>query len=143
MIRVAIFFPICPKGTYDIWVRGYGWSISPKVKAQPGKTVDLKSVQALQRARRRAVLSGHLLVRDDEDPPANLFPEHRPAGQRHVTDPEGSGPVAPLHPRPRCGHCHQLGDLMTRAIRTGRSAISTPAPKPGNAACNPAKPDAT
>src|ERR1044071_10490618 len=29
--------PDMPKGTYDIWVRGYGLIDSPKVKAQPGK----------------------------------------------------------------------------------------------------------
>src|ERR1044071_7548060 len=42
--------PDMPKGNYDIWVRGYGLIDSPKVKAQPGKTIDLKSVQAPNRA---------------------------------------------------------------------------------------------
>ena len=42
--------PDMPKATYDIWVRGYGLVDSPKVKAQPGKTIDLKSVQAPNRA---------------------------------------------------------------------------------------------
>src|SRR6267378_8323586 len=42
--------PDLPKGTYDIWVRGYGLVDSPKVKGQPGKTLDLKSVQAPNRA---------------------------------------------------------------------------------------------
>src|SRR5258705_1833259 len=42
--------PDLPKGNYDIWVRGYGLVDSPKVKAQPGKNLDLKSVQAPNRA---------------------------------------------------------------------------------------------
>src|SRR5690242_15220710 len=42
--------PDFPKGMYDIWVRGYGLVDSPKVKSQPGKTVDLKSVAAPNRA---------------------------------------------------------------------------------------------
>jgi len=42
--------PDMPKGNYDVWVRGYGLVDSPKVKAQPGKTIDLKSVQAPNRA---------------------------------------------------------------------------------------------
>src|SRR5262249_17484936 len=31
---------------YDVWVRGYGLVDSPKVKAAPGKIVDLKAVAA-------------------------------------------------------------------------------------------------
>src|SRR5258708_23964099 len=42
--------PDLPKGTYDIWVRGYGLVDSPKGKSQPGKVVDLKSAQAPKRA---------------------------------------------------------------------------------------------
>src|SRR5690349_19274568 len=38
--------PDLPKGTYDVWVRGYGLVDSPKVKATPGKTVNLKAVPA-------------------------------------------------------------------------------------------------
>jgi hypothetical protein len=38
--------PDLPKGDYDIWVRGYGLVDSPKVKATPGKTVNLKAVAA-------------------------------------------------------------------------------------------------
>src|SRR5438309_1427419 len=42
--------PDLPKANYDIWVRGYGLVDSPKTKTQPGKTVELKSVQAPTRA---------------------------------------------------------------------------------------------
>jgi len=35
--------PDLPKANYDIWVRGYGLVDSPKVKAQPGKALDLKA----------------------------------------------------------------------------------------------------
>ena len=42
--------PDLPSANYDVWVRGYGLVDSPKVKAQPGKTVDLKSVAAPNRA---------------------------------------------------------------------------------------------
>src|SRR5262252_4639401 len=33
--------PDLPKANYDIWVRGYGLVDSAKVKAQPGKNLDL------------------------------------------------------------------------------------------------------
>src|SRR5947208_2901972 len=38
--------PDLPKANYDIWVRGYGLVDSPKVKAAPGKILDLKAVVA-------------------------------------------------------------------------------------------------
>ena len=38
--------PDLPKANYDLWVRGYGLVDSPKVKAAPGKIVDLKATPA-------------------------------------------------------------------------------------------------
>ena len=38
--------PQLPKGTYDVWVRGYGLVDSPKVKGTPGKSLNLKAVVA-------------------------------------------------------------------------------------------------
>src|SRR5262245_20349621 len=38
--------PDLPKANYDVWVRGYGLIDSPKVKAAPGKTVNLTATAA-------------------------------------------------------------------------------------------------
>src|SRR5258706_10077018 len=38
--------PDLPKASYDVWVRGYGLVDSPKVKAEPGKLVELTAVPA-------------------------------------------------------------------------------------------------
>ncbi|MEK6600742.1 MAG: carboxypeptidase-like regulatory domain-containing protein, partial [Candidatus Binatota bacterium] len=38
--------PDLPNASYNIWVRGYGLVDSPKVKAAPGKIVNLKAVVA-------------------------------------------------------------------------------------------------
>src|ERR1044071_79511 len=38
--------PDLPKGTYDVWVRGYGLVDSPKTSTAPGKVVNLKAVPA-------------------------------------------------------------------------------------------------
>src|SRR5438128_1595851 len=38
--------PDLPKASYNVWVRGYGLVDSPKVKAAPGKIVNLKAVVA-------------------------------------------------------------------------------------------------
>src|SRR5262245_987638 len=36
--------PDLPKANYNIWVRGYGLIDSPKVRAMPGKSLNLKAV---------------------------------------------------------------------------------------------------
>src|SRR2546426_9579102 len=38
--------PDLPKASYSVWVRGYGLVDSPKVKAVPGKILNLKAVVA-------------------------------------------------------------------------------------------------
>src|SRR5438067_10339656 len=38
--------PDLPKGTYDVWVRGYGLVDSARVKAAPGKVVNLTATKA-------------------------------------------------------------------------------------------------
>src|SRR5678816_2499437 len=38
--------PDLPKANYDVWVRGYGLIDSPKVKAAPGKALNLTAVPA-------------------------------------------------------------------------------------------------
>src|SRR6476659_4625716 len=38
--------PDLPKANYNVWVRGYGLVDSPKMKAAPGATLNLKAVAA-------------------------------------------------------------------------------------------------
>ena len=42
--------PDLPKANYNLWVRGYGLVDSPKVKATPGRVLNLKAVVALNAA---------------------------------------------------------------------------------------------
>src|SRR6476620_10808883 len=42
--RGRYLVPDLPAAEYDVWVRGYGLVDSPKVKATPGKVVNLKDV---------------------------------------------------------------------------------------------------
>ena len=58
--------PDLPVANYQVWVRGYGLVNSPKMRAKPGQQLNHTSVPAPQRGRGRALLSGDLLVRDDE-----------------------------------------------------------------------------
>src|SRR5947207_5423038 len=38
--------PDLPKVSYSVWVRGYGLVDSPKIRANPGRTLDLAAVSA-------------------------------------------------------------------------------------------------
>src|SRR5205809_4868170 len=44
--RGRYLLPDLPKANYDLWVRGYGLVDSQKVKAAPGKTLNLTAVAA-------------------------------------------------------------------------------------------------
>src|SRR5437667_12238178 len=44
--RGRYVIPDLPKANYSVWVRGYGLVDSPKVKAAPGKLLNLKAVLA-------------------------------------------------------------------------------------------------
>src|SRR5438034_7781769 len=44
--RGRYLLPDLPKANYNVWVRGYGLVDSPKVKAGPRKTLNLKAVVA-------------------------------------------------------------------------------------------------
>ena len=44
--RGRYFIPDLPKAPYSVWVRGYGLVDSVKVRAEPGKNVDLKATPA-------------------------------------------------------------------------------------------------
>src|SRR3954467_1889514 len=44
--RGRYLLPDLPKATFNVWVRGYGLVDSPKVKATPGKIVNLTAVTA-------------------------------------------------------------------------------------------------
>src|SRR5712675_1078637 len=48
--RGRFVLPELPKASYDIWVRGYGLTDSPKVQSEPGKTLNLTAVVAQNEA---------------------------------------------------------------------------------------------
>ena len=71
---------ICRKPITALWVRGYGLVDSPKVKAAPGKIVNLKAVSGANSGRGGGVLSGHLLVFHAQDPRQERVSRHRGEG---------------------------------------------------------------
>ena len=58
--------PDLPLANYQVWVRGYGLVDSPKMRAKPGQTLNHTAVKSHRTSRGGALLSGDLLVHDDE-----------------------------------------------------------------------------
>jgi hypothetical protein len=108
--------PDLPPARYDVWVRGYGLVDSPKVKAEPGGTLDLRAVAAPDaRAAARYYPAGYWfsLLRV---PAASEFPG---------TGPQGNGISPRIHSQAEwlrvlksgtCLACHQLGSPGTRTL---------------------------
>ena len=108
--------PDLPAASYSVWVRGYGLVDSPRVRATPGKIVNLTAVPA---------------------PNARAAAEYYPAGYwlslLHIPDktefpgtgPQGNGISANIKTQADyiqrvksggCMACHQLGNKATREI---------------------------
>lgn len=103
--------PDLPKANYDIWVRGYGLVDSPKVKASPGRQLNL-----------RAVVAPH------ETAAANYYPAIYWYSMLKIPDKSefgGKGKIPEKLTQYQwldsmkingCVNCHQLGTLATRTF---------------------------
>jgi hypothetical protein len=103
--------PDLPKGTYSVWVRGYGLVDSPKVQSAPGKRLDLKATPAPDAAAAAqyypAIYWYSMLQIPDKD--AFGGKGEIPAGvtlQDWLTTAKNRD----------CIGCHQLGQRATRTI---------------------------
>ena len=125
--RGRYLLPDLPKANYSVWVRGYGLVDSPKVRAAPGKIVNLTAVVAPNpRAAAEYYPAGYWfsLIRV---PDKSEFPG---------TGPRGNG----ISPRMKsqsewlrnlksggCWACHQLGNKATRGIPQSLGAFDSSA----------------
>jgi len=103
--------PDLPKANYNLWVRGYGLVDSPKVKASPGKIVNLKAAVAPNEAAAAqyypAIYWYSMLKMPDKSEfggkgkvPAKVPLEH------YLTEIKNRS----------CVGCHQMGQLSTRTF---------------------------
>jgi hypothetical protein len=108
--------PELPKASYDVWVRGYGLVDSPKVKAEPGKILDLGAVSAPNDSAAAQYYPSQFWYSMVHVPDKSLFPG---------TGPNGNG--MPVHLKSQaqwiagmkthgCNGCHQIGNAATRYI---------------------------
>src|SRR6059036_997813 len=72
--------PDLPKANYDIWVRGYGLVDSPKVKAAPGKALNLTAVTAPNAAAAAQYYPAQYWWSMMQLPPKSDFPGTGPSG---------------------------------------------------------------
>src|SRR3954447_10691582 len=112
--RYAI--PDLPAASYDVWVRGYGLVDSPKVKSEPGKTVDLKATpapDAKAAAQYYPALYWYSLL---AVPPASAFPGTGAKGNGMPETLKSQGQWLDIVKTDGCFTCHALGDEATRTI---------------------------
>jgi hypothetical protein len=115
--------PDLPKATYEVFVRGYGMSDSPRVKATPGERVDLRAVIAASAREAAQYYPPNYWWAMLEVPPPSDFPG---------TGPNGNG-ISPTMTSQRqwigalagCFACHQLGDRATREIPASLGKFGT------------------
>jgi len=108
--------PDMPKANYTVWVRGYGLVDSPKVKAAPGATLNLKSVAAPSRAAAAQYYPGIYWYSMLKIPDAKLFPGTGPSGNGMPTTMTDQGLWLRYIKTDGCIHCHQIGDKATRTL---------------------------
>ena len=99
--------PDLPKANYSVWVRGYGLIDSPKVKAAPGKMLNLKAVVAPNEAAAAEYYPAIYWYSMLKIPDKSDFPSGKVKSQNewlNVVKTNG------------CITCHQLGNKATRTI---------------------------
>ena len=108
--------PELPAATYDVWVRGYGLTDSPKVKAQPGRALDLDAVPAPdERAAAHYYPAGYWLSLL-EVPPKTDFPGTGPDGNGLSPNVKTQADFLRTVKSGTCTACHAMGSIGTRTF---------------------------
>ena len=108
--------PELPKATYTVWVRGYGLVDSPKVRATPGKILDLTAMTAPTPAAAAEYYPAQWWYSMMRIPEKNLFPGTGPKGNGMATNMRSQSMWLANIKSQGCGSCHQLGNKPTRVI---------------------------
>ena len=108
--------PDLPKANYSLWVRGYGLVDSPKVRATPGKIVNLKAVVAKNPAAAAEYYPAIYWYSMLKIPEKSEFPGTGPEGNRMSTRLKSQGQWLAGIKTHGCISCHQLGNKPTRTI---------------------------
>ena len=109
--------PDLPKGNYDVWVRGYGLVDSPKVKAAPGKALNLTAVAAPDKKTTVSYYPALYWFSLLRVPPKSDFPGTGPQGNGISPNVHSQGEwIRQVVNTDGCTGCHQMGNKATREI---------------------------
>ena len=117
--------PELPKATYDVWVRGYGLVDSPKVKAAPGKMLNLTAVIAADAKEAAQYYPAAYWYSLLHIPPKSDFPGTGEKGNGISERIKDQGAWVENVKTDGCEACHQLGDKATRTIPSTLGAFDT------------------
>ncbi|HEY9467405.1 MAG TPA: carboxypeptidase-like regulatory domain-containing protein [Vicinamibacterales bacterium] len=109
--------PDLPKATYNVWVRGYGLTDSPKTKATPGKQLALSAVPAPSPRVAAEYYPAQYWLSMLQVPPASDFPGTGPTGNGISPSMRSQGEwIRNVINTDGCTGCHQMGNKATREI---------------------------
>ena len=108
--------PDLPKANYSVWVRGYGLVDSPKVKAVPGKILNLKAVVAPSAAAAAEYYPAIYWYSMLKIPDKSEFPGTGEKGNGMPEKLKSQGQWLAGIKTHGCNSCHQLGNKSTRTI---------------------------
>jgi hypothetical protein len=109
--------PDLPKASYSVFVRGYGLVDSPKVKATPGQTLNLKAVLAPDKKAAVEYYPAQYWFSLLQVPPKSDFPGTGPSGNGISPSIKSQGEwIRDIVNTDGCTGCHQMGDKATREI---------------------------
>ncbi len=103
--------PDLPKATYNVWVRGYGLVDSPKVRAVPGKILNLKAVLAPNAAAAAQYYPAIYWYSMLKIPEASQF-----GGKSTIPAKVTQSDWLNAMKNNGCVGCHQMGQLSTRTF---------------------------
>jgi hypothetical protein len=108
--------PDLPKANYNVWVRGYGLVDSSKIKATPGKTLNLKAMAAADEAKAAEYYPAVYWYSMLKIPDKSEFPGTGPKGNGIEAGMKSQGQWLNVVKTNGCMSCHQLGNKATRTI---------------------------
>src|SRR6202163_1551780 len=103
--------PDLPKANYSVWARGYGLVDSPKAKATPGQTVNLKAVAAPDKKSAAEYYPALYWFSLLQVPPKSDFPGTGSTGNGIAPSVRSQGEwIRQVVNTDGCTGCHQMGD---------------------------------
>jgi hypothetical protein len=108
--------PDLPKANYNVWVRGYGLIDSPKVRAAPGKMLNLTAVAAPNPRAAAAYYPANYWYSLIQVPDKSEFPGTGPSGNGISPSMRSQAEWIRMMKTDSCESCHQIGSKGTREI---------------------------